>query len=495
MKKYYRYSLDPTSAKFECPECGLKRFVRYIDNETKDFLPDQYGRCDRGEHYHLNPYKDGYGKEHRKRQNKGYKARSYSASSNLTPEESPVYIPLEVLKETLKEYSSNNFLNNLQKNVTYPFEWADIQKLIDLYLIGTLVPIKRRDQHLKGAVTFPYFESINQIQAIQIVQYDLNNHRQCLNWIDTFISPKSDFGKSAEFPAVKSKIETIKWIEDRRNQKKVNCYFGAHLVKMFPHNPIILVEGPKSALIGMLYFGFPDENINNPIWLATGSSGTFTLERSRILAKRKVIIFPDLSPTGSTHKAWEEKAREFESLMPWTSLKVSSYFELTASFRDKQAGLDIADYLIKRDWRIFRNRQRRQVSPVPATSQGFVEDLMPQPEDITSENPTKEDSEAELWDRIQKDPIDIELLINKEPNISAPNKEDWTKEIHELDVFFSQVQLPPVPIQLYPYLSITNIQGFLSANLEVARAQNGNPTYRPYLNRATQLMRHLKENK
>ncbi len=487
MGKYYRYSLDTGSSKFECPDCGEKRFVRYFDNEAQDYLPDKYGRCDRGGHYHLNPYSDGYAKSNGNLRHRGYKSRSYFTSIASAPEQPSVYIPLEVLRETLKDHSHNNFFNNLMKKVSFPFHPHDIEKLIEMYLIGTINPIKRRDQYLKGAVTFPYFESIDKIQAIQIVQYDVNNHRTSINWIDTFLSPKSGIDAPAEFPAVKSKVDIIDWIEARRDQKKVNCYFGAHLIKRFPHNPIILVEGPKSALIGMLYFGFPDEHPDNPIWLATGSSSTFSMDRSRILLKRDVIIFPDLSPDGRTYKEWKKKALEFQSKLSWTSFKVSSFFEENASFKERQDGLDIADYLISRDWGLFRGRHQATAVPV---------DIVVVPK--VSETPLKiqvSPFDDPIWNQIQKDPVDIELLLKREGESQPVKKEDWTIEIAKLDEFYSTIALPSHPIQLNSYTRITNIKGFITANLEVARAQNGNPTYRPYLNRVIELMKYLQENK
>ena len=51
----YRFTLDKSSKKFICPSCKKKTFVRYIENETKQFIRSDVGRCDReincGFHY------------------------------------------------------------------------------------------------------------------------------------------------------------------------------------------------------------------------------------------------------------------------------------------------------------------------------------------------------------------------------------------------------------------------------------------------------------
>ena len=43
----HEYSLEKGSKKHECPNCNKKRYVRYINNETKEYADYQFGRCDR----------------------------------------------------------------------------------------------------------------------------------------------------------------------------------------------------------------------------------------------------------------------------------------------------------------------------------------------------------------------------------------------------------------------------------------------------------------
>lgn len=487
MKGKYRYSLDQHSTKFICPECLEKRFVRYFDSDTQQYLPEQYGKCDRSGHYHLNPYKDGYAKSIGKQE--GSNSRAFTRSYLSIAEPLKTYIPLDVLRHTTKDHTGNNFFRNLLYNILFPFSPEDLDKIIALYLLGTIIPVKRRNEYLRGAVTFPYFESIDKIQAIQIVQYDASNRRKIINWIDTVISPGPTLDVPLEFPAVKGKVDPIEWVEARRDQKKVNCFFGAHLVQMFPHNPIILVEGPKSAIIGMLYFGSPDDDVRNPIWLATGSRDTFSLERSEILKGREVWIFPDLSADRSTHKIWTIKAKEYQTKLKWSSLYVSPYFEENSTYAERKAGLDIADYLITRDWRMFRNRYYAEILP-NVDPEPTPDQTTPQQEIVKPAN-----LDDHLWDKIQRDPIDIEVLLTRERKYQRLRKEDWSKEIDEIDKFLITTILPAHPIQLNSYTRITNIPGFITANLEVARAQSGNATYRPYLNRVIELMRYLQEKK
>ena len=139
--KEYRFTLDSSSAKYFCPCCGKKTFVRYIDTDTKTFLPEQYGRCDREANcsYHLNPYKDGYHKgNYATMKTSPYKRLDISQYKKepLKRRENAFFSKSE-LQKTLKGYESNLFIQNLLSNIAFPFKKSDVSKVISQYYIGS----------------------------------------------------------------------------------------------------------------------------------------------------------------------------------------------------------------------------------------------------------------------------------------------------------------------------------------------------------------------
>ena len=80
---------------------------------------------------------------------------------------------------------------------------------------------------------------------------------------------------------------------------------------------------------------------------------------------RYVYVFPDLSKEGNTFKEWEIKAAEYESKLPGTRFIFSDLLEQLASEQDKNKGFDLADFLIKQDWRLFRKREIKEQSKLP----------------------------------------------------------------------------------------------------------------------------------
>ncbi|MCX8534330.1 DUF6371 domain-containing protein [Chryseobacterium luquanense] len=335
MKQNFKFQLDKSSKKFYCPKCEEKTFARYRDIITMEYLPEKYGRCDRSNNcqHHKNPYLDRYISNH------------VIADSKFVKKNRDlplVFFDKQTFEKIVNEnrYSKNAFLNNLLVNVRHPFCKKDIDEVAKLYKLGTIVKGSKQ-----GAVAFPFIDINSNIRAVHVKQFDVNNNTK----------GKPDFFHSMLVRYLKGNLLPIPpWLSSYfKSEKKVSCLFGEHLLKQFPDNPVVLVEAPKTVIYGTLYYGFPREQ-NDKIWLAVGSKDTFTLDRLKILKNRKVTLYPDLSKDGSTFKQWENKANYFKDKIPGVQFIVSDFLERKATYQEKIDGLDIADFLIKEDWRKYR---------------------------------------------------------------------------------------------------------------------------------------------
>lgn len=131
--------------------------------------------------------------------------------------------------------------------------------------------------------------------------------------------------------------------------------FGAEYPR-YPPNPVALVEAPKTAVYCSLYFGFPEQH-ENLLWLAVYNLSSLNFDKCKVLQGKDVYLFPDLSKDGKAFDLWSNKAKELSILMPGTRFEVSSLLETLAPNELKEYGADIADVLIKQDWRNFKLKQ------------------------------------------------------------------------------------------------------------------------------------------
>lgn len=341
------FKLEKGSKLFTCPNCGKKSLKRYIDTETGNYLPEIYGRCNHENscvpHYHLNPYVDGYAKM------VWEQGQKVTGVTKVTPKTKsffcaqtkpqPVYFDFETFKQTLHQYERNVFIQNLLNRVQFPFEVPDIEKVISLYRLGTV-----SNGYRAGAVTFPFIDFAGNVRAIQVKQFDEQNHTTATDFLHSII----------EKYYTRNNKPMPEWLVAYTKQDKlVSCLFGEHILSKYPNNPIALVEAPKTAVYGTLYFGLP-ETSESLIWLAVYNKSSFSFDKLKVLQGRFVCVFPDLSKDGNTFKEWEAKAKEFEKLLPGTRFIFSDLLEQLAPEQDKNNGNDIADFLIKQDWRLFR---------------------------------------------------------------------------------------------------------------------------------------------
>lgn len=365
----YPCSLEKGSRKHRCPQCGRKSFVRYIDKTTGEYLPEQYGRCDHEQScgYHLNPLKDGHYKRNGNAPAPVRLPRRLQAPPKQQPTAAPVAIPDEVYRPFGAAGNSSVFARNLRYNVPFPFPDTDISKVVRLYRLGAV-----SGGYMAGAVCFPYIDTHGDIRTVQVMQYDETNHKTKATFLHAIL--KTHYERRGGVPD---------WLQGYTGQDKiVDCLFGAHLLKAYPHNPVALVEAPKTAVICALYHGFPDESSNNPVWVANFNKSSFTYDKLKVLEGRRVEVFPDLStttdkdgnPKETTFQEWKRKAKALKSKHPRMDFSFNDFLEQVATDEQRAAGLDLADFLINEDW-----RESRPTPPAPMEAE--------QPADLTPDTP------------------------------------------------------------------------------------------------------------
>jgi hypothetical protein len=468
MNTEYRYILEKGSKKHHCPNCNKKTFVRYIDTEMGGYLPEIYGRCDRESKcgYFLNPYKDGYAKAvweqeqgNRSEIPNNWKPKRKKAIPQPTHE--PVFFDFETFNQTLnpERYEGNTFIQNLLTRVRYPFEVSDVTRVFELYRLGTIATGYRA-----GAVTFPFIDANNNVRAVQVKNFDEQNHTTGTDFLHSIIE-KHHTRNNKPLP---------EWLEAYTKQDKlISCLFGEHLLSKYRSNPVALVEAPKTAVYGTLYFGLP-EKTENFIWLAVYNKSSFSFDKLKVLQGRFVYVFPDLSKDGSTFKEWENKAKEYESRLPGTRFIFSDLLEQLAPEQDKAKGYDFADYLIKHDWRQFRKRNIsiQQPQNEPEKVDALTVPVIKQPDVLPLEV-----SGYKSCKQLQKKPKRL--------------PQEWSSEIEELEAFFSMIDLPTTPFKLNNYTIVNNCMLFIDSHLNTIKAHNGNKTFLPYLERLQEFRRLL----
>lgn len=409
----HRFILEPykgMNTRYNCPECGKKSFARYIDTTTGQHLDGSCGRCNRENNcgYHYTP-------------------RQYFQDNNLDappppahpkPKAAPLkpsYIDFDTFRASLTGHRHNNFVSFLAG-----LFGADVARLlVERYYIGT-------SRHWDGACVFWQIDTKGRVHAGKIMLYNPTTGRR-----------------------VKEPYDKVTWVHAALklpNFGLKQCFFGEHLLRD-NSKPVALVESEKTACIASVYFP-------GMVWLATGSLNNLNATRCAPLAGRKVILFPDLKGFDK----WQKKAESFEGL---ASFKVSTLLEQAATETERQQGLDLADYLVRFDYRDFEQPPTPNRQQPPAA----IEELQ------------VPDSWPGTW-------------LGK----ATPKQGNWQAEIAELKQFFQGTALPAQPVRLAPEALITDSRLFIESHLAIIEANNGKATFRPYLERLQALKEIITQN-
>ena len=238
----YKYQLDKSSKKFNCPQCSKKRFVRYIEVETGHYADSKYGRCDRQDSC-------GY---------KLYPNNNSIVNYNYVPPKpkKPTYIDKEILQKTLTKYEINPFITYLYSH----YDDDEVNATIDKYQVGT-------SNRFNYSTVFWQMDNTGNIRSGKIMAYDITTGKRV----------KKEDGSPL-----------ISWAHTALNIPDFNlnqCLFGLHLLSE-SIKQVAIVESEKTAVI--MSIEFPQYT-----WMATASLNGFKYDLLEPLKNKEIIAFPD----------------------------------------------------------------------------------------------------------------------------------------------------------------------------------------------------------
>lgn len=337
MLNFKRPYLEPyrgRTTRHACPSCKQpKAFTLYLDGNTGRPINAAVGRCDRevkcGYHYtpkqfyenNIAQYQTSRSLKQTKDNSNQSKVNSNQSNqkSNQSNQNDQKTSLQSVLFSKQQEFDfiphkfvvdSTSYNSNFIKFLCSYFPKERIDEAMDNYALGAT-----RNRR----VIFWQIDMNGNVRTGKIMQYNPSTGRR-----------------------VKGGYGGIDWVHNilkKRNPMMANfrlsqCYFGEHLLRIYPKKPVAIVEAEKTAVIGsMVHKDF--------IWLAAGNLQGLTPRKSRVLADRDVVLYPD----AGCYEKWTGKLARLSRSIRFKA-GVSSLIEKHATSRQLDDGYDIADYII-----------------------------------------------------------------------------------------------------------------------------------------------------
>ena len=298
------------SSRHDCPLCKTKlSFTLYLAGNTHEAIHRTVGKCNRESKcgYHYTPKQ--YFMDNPELKSSQHSLNTTNAHIRSTP--SPLgrvgvgLIPFSYVEKSAS-YKSNF--------VRFLCEFLTIEQMTfigDNYALGAT---KNKE------VIFWQIDSTGKVRTGKIMQYNpitgnrMKHESGAIDWVHNKLK------KSGALP------------EDFNLQQ---CFFGEHLLKIYPEKSVAIVESEKSAIIASTIF--PDL-----IWLAAGSLNGLSIEKCQVLNGRDVTLYPDLG----AYEKWRLKATEIQKHYN-CNIILSNLLEVEATEIERGNGLDIADYIIE----------------------------------------------------------------------------------------------------------------------------------------------------
>jgi hypothetical protein len=355
----FKYSLDKSSKKHICPNCNKRTFVLYIDTNSGEYLPFDFGRCDREQscNYHKAPPKGklAYLIDYltiSSITDKAYKLVDLNGIISIVPksqilefEPKSCWISEFYLKTSTITYlsSQSKYFNNdevLFLNVPKP--QSEVKAMLPSFHSLTLLNDMYFENPIEDNLTaflktkFSKSEVFEAMQNYFITGTNLRYNKATVFWqIDNNENIRHGkimlydpiTGKRQKDEEGKGKISSIRSALKENDFNLCQCLFGLHRINEDYQKTIAIVESEKTAIVMSIFL--PDF-----IWIATGSKGQFKPETLQPLKGRNVIGYPDKG----AFNEWKIKALELNDL--GYNISISDLIEKT-NYND---GFDLADY-------------------------------------------------------------------------------------------------------------------------------------------------------
>ncbi|MEA4978688.1 MAG: DUF6371 domain-containing protein, partial [Petrimonas sp.] len=318
-KKPYLQPYKGKSTRHTCPACKTKQsFTLYINGNTLQPIHPTVGKCNREIKcgYHYTPRQ--FFNDHPDRP--ANKQLPQPKSPQHQPTQSPQFpqnraVPATPVKIDTIPYKyvkqSASYNSHFVRFLCNYFPKEKIENVAEDYALGATK---------KKEVIFWQIDIQGKTRTGKIMQYN------------------PETGKR-----IKNKPGAINWVHNKlkynnphyANFNLCQCYFGEHLLRLYPDKPVAIVEAEKTAVITSMVI--PQYN-----WLAAGNLNGLNIEKSKILENRDIVLYPD----AGCYDKWYKKMQQIRSEI-YCRITISKLIEIHATPKQKEAGYDLADYIIQ----------------------------------------------------------------------------------------------------------------------------------------------------
>ena len=304
MSEFHLEKYKGMNTRHECPACHDKHSFTFYVDECGNILDRKVGRCDHESRcgYHYTPKE--YYRDNPDKRDKSDEKKDHVQKVKPQQKKKLCFIDKSYVVNSLS-YNSDfvYFLSSIFDR--YTMESPTIERLMRDYLLGAT-----KD----GDVSVWYIDKSRRTRGGKIMRYDKETGHRCH-------MVKPDW--------VHSRLKKSRALPDEWELSQ--CLFGEHLLSRYPDKAVALVESEKTAIIASGVY--PDY-----VWVATGGKRQWSGDKLRALSGRTVVMFPDVDG----YEEWCAKAKE----MPYCRVTVSDVLERMATDEEREAQIDIADWLI-----------------------------------------------------------------------------------------------------------------------------------------------------